>query len=72
MEQNKTAQKYNTVGSYLLKVYDDRLKLLTANGQMETQFEIPIINVIKTTSSSLLCIRTGRNMDLAVINIKTK
>ena len=66
VEQNRTTQKYNVVGSYLLKVYDDTVKLFTANGKIPTKFQASIKNIMKASSPPVLC------LSLAVLNISTR
>ena len=66
VEQNRTTQKYNVMGSYLLKVYDDQVKLFTANGKIQTKFQAWIKDIVKASSPPVLC------LSLAVLNISTR
>lgn len=66
VQQNRTTQKYNVMGSYLLKVYDDQIKLFTANGKISTQFKAWIKDIVKASSPPALC------LSLAVLNISTR
>ena len=66
VEQNRTTQKYNVRGSYLLKVYDTEIKLFTANGKILTQFKAYIKDIVKATSPPVLL------LSLAVLNISTR
>ena len=66
VEQNRTTQKYNVRGSYLLKVYDTEIKLFTANGKIPTQFKAYIKDIVKASSPPVLL------LSLAVLNISTR
>ena len=66
VEQNRTTQKYNVMGSYLLKVYNDKIKLFTANGKIPTKFQVSIKDIVKASSPPVLC------LSLAVLNIATR
>ena len=56
VEQNRTAQKYNVMGSYLLIVYDDQSKLFTTNGKIATKFQAWIKDIVKASSPPVSCL----------------
>jgi len=71
VEQNRTTQEYNIMGSYLLKIFDEEVRLFSANGQISTNFRKPIKDIMKASSIDLGN-KSSSVISLAVLNIDSK
>jgi len=63
--QNRTTQEYSIMGSYLLKIFDEEVRLFSANGKISTKFRKPIKDIFKVSSIDL----PKRVISLVVLNI---
>ena len=68
VEQNRTAQEYDIMGSYLLKIFDEEVRLFSANGKISTKFRKPIKDIVKASSIDLAN-KPRHVISLAVLNI---